>query len=262
MGVVKLCDLMHTKYIINSLSLEFKEVMNKCQQGTDTIDLAGCKFGPTCSVMMNDYYKTVDFINSEKPSWNNILQNNIKAARAEYESYEKLPIPASKPVKELLQWIKDVPTGSYEPVMGYSNVAQRALLVLLILARPDIELDIAKYATDVFEFVRDAWATSAKKHDKYWVLYSPDIVSMDLSSENIHDDSGAIISTSNFLKSHVVLPYEFGTERIVTFASQPDDEWKGVIDKCVRYIAQHDKKKEPTRKKGKTVRDFILTRRL
>ena len=75
-NVVVLSEAMQTRYIINALNGRFEKIMNSCVANGCTVDLVGCKFGPSCAAMLHDYFGKVNIINSREKELNAILENN------------------------------------------------------------------------------------------------------------------------------------------------------------------------------------------
>ena len=259
MGIVMLYEKLGTKYPIDTIDLLFTKVMNECVEAGDTVDLAYCRFGPKCSLILNDFYGKLNIINSELPEWDIILQNNALAMTTVYEEYEPLKLFITSDFPALINWIKSLPAGKYKPVIDLTNIKHRAVLTILIMARPDIELDIRNTSSDIFTFVRDAWVNGAKPHDSYWILRAPDIELLTAQGDMFVDAVGATYSKDTLLRDYTVLPAEFGNSQIITFTSPIDSEWEPVLLKCINTLKEHTKN---TRKiKGKTVRDFVTVRR-
>ena len=137
-----------------------------------------------------------------------------------------------------IELTKTLPTGKYKPVLNHSNLRDRATMVLLILARPDCEFDIREYASDIFDFVRDVWVTNAGHHEKYYELHAPDVAVVTVDDNNYYaDEFYTPHKEESYINNKQVLPFEFGNSQIVKLdGSGVPDEWKPVIEKCLKIL--------------------------
>lgn len=260
MGTIMLYEKLGTRYPIDTINLRLTRTLQECVVNGDVVDLAQCRFGPKCAQVLNEFYDKLKFVNTELPEWDIILQNNMEAATVVYDEYEPLKLFITDDIPALINWIKSVPVGKYRPEVNLTDIRYRAVLTLLIMARPDIELDIRRTATDIFDFVRDAWVNSSKPHDAYWILRAPDIELLNLTNGVFVDSIGVTYDRDVLMRDYKVLPAEFGNSQIITFASKVSDEWTPLLDKCVSILtAQSNTRKGKVR--GKVVSNFVAVRK-
>lgn len=260
MSTVLLHELMGTKYIIYHLNGVLQETLNKCVINHDTVDLAYCRFAPLCAQMLTQYYDKLDIINTEKPDWNAILENNINATRNKPNDLNPLDIDKNMSLQDALVWIQNIPAGEYTPTCSLTNIRQRAILILLIMARPDITFDLRNYISDIYDFVHDAWANNAKPHDSYWLIQPPDLEAISRNGDVYVDTVGHTYTLDVLMRAFKILPTDFGNTQIINFKTPVDSEWTDVINKCCHLLASVDtsgKKK----KRGKTVMNYVTLRR-
>lgn len=260
MSTVMLYEKLGTRYPIDTIDLLLSRTLRECVDNGDVVDLAQCRFGPKCAQVLNEFYDKLQFINTELPEWDIILQNNMEATTTVYEEYEPIKLLVTDDIPALINWIKTVPVGKYRPEINLTDIRYRAVLTLLIMARPDIEFDIRRTATDIFDFVRDAWVNSAKEHDTYWILRAPDIELLKLQNGVFTDSIGMTYNRDILMRDYKVLPAEFGNAQIITFTSKVSDEWMPVLDKCIRILTTSNSKKKG-RVRGKVVRNFVAVRK-
>jgi hypothetical protein len=252
---------MGTRFMINSLNLRLTRILEECKENGNTLDLNGCRFGPTCATLLSRYYSTVDLCNSESVYLDGILKNNCLAARATYDEYESLDLRNASELNTYLRLAEELPAGAcYKPDMALSDPWSRATLILLIMTRPDIEFDIRSCGADVFEFVRDAWLSSAEHHEMYYERVGVDITVRQVTSDGLYgDEYSGFKNERDFIHERKVLPYEFGNSQIIKLSKDDrvSDEWLPVVQKCLDLF-QHTA--EAQRVPGKTVKDFLTFR--
>ena len=252
---------MGTRYIIQSLTKRFTECLEMCKVNGYTVDLNGCRLSPDCASIMYGYYESVDFCNSENEDLDKILKSNCEAARQVLEEYPTLDITGVKDLDKVIELAQTLPNGAkYKPMLKLSDIKSKASLVLLIMMRPDIEFDIRECAADVFSFVREIWISSATAHDTYQELIAPNITTREKTSNGTFgSNSYGFFKEYHFIRCRQVLPIEFGNSQIIKLGDKegPDEEWLGVINKCIDIL---EVPKETKRIAGKTVKDFLTFR--
>lgn len=258
MAVVKLSELMGTRYIINTLRLQFSNAIETAIANGSTVDLSGCRFGPDCASDLRKYYDKVDFINTEDSMLNAMLQNNCSASRQVLPDYTELDLTKVDGLNTYLTLVNTIPENAQiVPKLALSDIKARATLILLIMSRPDVDFDINHCATDIFDFVRDMWIIKAQHHESYYELVAPNICVRNQNAEGLYGhDSYGFMPERSFVTMKQVLPTEFGNAQIIKLdASQKvSDEWYGVVDKAISCL---EKEKEKVRMHGKTVKDFL-----
>lgn len=261
MGVVLLRELMGTRYMIQSLTQRFTNCLEKCRQEGNAVDLNGCRFGPDCASIMYRYYPILDFCNSEDEYLDSILKGNCEAARQQPVDYEEIDLTRANDLNVFMSLVGTIPNGARLcPKVSLSSICSKATLVMLIMARPDVEFDIRSCAADIFEFVRDLWLTSAEHHDEYWELITPNTTVRAVNGDGLYGDrSYGFMKERDFIRARTVLPIDFGNSQIIKLdeGQRVSDEWIGVVEKCVNVF---DTAKTSRRIPGKTVKDFLTFR--
>ncbi len=259
--VVPLSSVMGTRYIINSLTQRFTNCMIDAEKNGYTVDVAGCRFGPDCVAIMFRYYKTVDFCNSEDEYLDSVLKNNCATARQQLETYPTLDLRNATEIGIFLNLANELSRGSKVcPQVNLADIRSKAVLVMLIMARPDIEWDIRSCAVDIFGFVRDLWISNAEHHGMYQELIAPDITVRTENENGLYGDrSYGFFKEREFIRSRQVLPIEFGNSQIIVLDenTRVPDEWIDVVEKCVNVF---NAAKQVKRVPGKTVKDFLTFR--
>lgn len=260
-GIVLLREMMQTRFMIQSLTGRFTDCLERCKANGDTVDLNGCRLGPDCANIMYRYYPTVDFCNSEDDYLDSVLKSNCEAARQTPEEYEELDLTGANDLDIFMTLVNSLPTGAkYNPKVSLSNVCNKAVLILLIMSRPDVEFDIRSCAADIFEFVRDLWVSSAEHHDEYWELIAPNITVRSVNENGLYGNQDyGFMKERDFIRARKVLPIEFGNSQIIKLdaGQRVSDEWYAVVEKCLNVF---DTANQTKRIPGKTVKDFLTFR--
>lgn len=260
-NVIKLVDIMNTKYMIQSLDGRLGLCLEDVLKSGATLDLDGAKFGPDCVRVLSKYYGLIPMINSTDERLDCILRENYEAYAQKIEPYDPLDLEDIDNLDKVVELINSLPKDvKYQPKFRLSNIQSKAALVLLIMARPDLEFDIRECGSDIFDFVRDLWLTSCEPHDAYLELVPPNI---NLVNRNEHNRFGHIsygfMLEEDFIKLKKVLPIEFGNSQIITLGEKPvPEEWKDVVAKCIDCL---EAPKVVERVKGKTLKEFLTIRK-
>jgi hypothetical protein len=261
MAVVLLRELMNTRYMIQSLTQRFENCLEQCKRNGDTVDLSGCRLGPECANKMRAYYATLDFCNTEDEYLDAMLKNNCEAARQILDSYEVLNLEKVNSLDTFFDLVKTIPQNAkLEPKISFTNVRSKVTLIMLIMARPDIEFDIRKCAADIFDFVREFWISSSEHHEQYSELVAPDITTRAVNEKGLYGDmSYGFTDEYKFIRQRKVLPIEFGNSQIIVLDKnqQVSEEWRGTVEKCLNMFKTS---KKQNRIPGKTVKDFLTFR--
>lgn len=259
MGTILLKEALGTKYVINALSGALRSILTQAQVNGDVVDLADCKLGPDCAVLLNSYYQTLDMVNSTDSRLDALLKSNIQRSRFEPEEYAQLEMRGVRSINVFMELVKTIPSGAkVKPIVSLSQLLDKVTLVLLIMSRPDVEFDIRGCASDIFDYVRDAWISTAEPHNAYYELIAPDVVL------RYPDEDGYFGSQeygfqreSSFIRNRTVLPYEFGNEKIVSMdGTGVKPEWQLVVEKCLDAFDTSYTEKAP----GKVLRNLLTFR--
>lgn len=259
MSTVMLHEMVGTKYMTYHINKLFSDALEECVRRGDTVDLAYCRLSPTCAMILESFYDKLDIINTEIADWDTILKHNIDAVRNKPEPYPLLDIKSDMSIQDLLAWIRTIPVGEYTPNCSITNIRQRAVLVLIIMARPDITFDLRNCLSDVYDFVHDAWANNAKPHDEYWIIQPPDVERVVKVGDVYVDSIGKTYDYGTLFRTQSILPTDFGNSQIINFTTPVDSEWQDVVQKCLKLLSSTSVKAKA--KRGKTVRNFVTLRK-
>lgn len=260
MEILKLCELLNTKYIINGLNGILDTTLSNYVGKQVCIDLAYCRFGPESAVILNKYYKSVDFINTEDEKLNELLQHNINTCRNIPDEYELLVIKNTDSINKFHELFNDLPKNSkYKVECGLGSMKDKAILIMLVLARPDIEFDIRQCASDIYDFIRDVWISSAEQHDEYYELLAPHTVLVKKNKDGLFGDiSYGYLKEYNYIRDRKVIPTDFGNSQIIKLdGSGVVEEWKPVVEKCLKVFEVSESTKKTA---GKVVKNFLTLR--
>lgn len=260
MQTLLLSEVMGTKYIINALDKLFRDTLTKYKGSDVVLDLAHCRLGPDCSIIMREFYDSVQFCNSEDPKLDALLKNNNLYYTEQIEEWETLTVRGVESLDFYFDLARTLPTGGqYKIDCSLDQAMDKAIVVLLIMTRPDINFDIRQCCADIFDFVRDAWLSSNGTHEKYQELKAPNIIIRDVD-ENKNVDLGfeGSIKEEYFVRQRICLPIEFGSAQIIKLDSDEgvDDEWYGVADKCISIFESSEVVSMP----GKVLRNLLTFR--
>lgn len=260
MAVIKMAEALGTKYIINALTGAQVAFLD-AQVGTgNIIDLAGCKMGPDSVAALRRYYATIDFQNSDDEYLDFILKSNCARDREVLEEYEHLNLVNVRSLDYFLELVNSLPQGSkYMPDVNITQILDKVTLILLIMARPDIEFDIRSCASDIYDYIRDVWLTSAESHDKYYELIPPDTVVRERREDGTFGCGWyGYQREAMFIRNRVVLPWEFGNTYIIKLdaSQQVSKEWRPVVEKCLDAFNQPYAMRKP----GKVLRNLLTFR--
>ena len=232
---------MNTKYLINALVGSFRELLAKAKAEGLVIDMAGCKVGPEVAREMRFSYKDVDYINSENSELNDLLKHNCEVSRIVYEEYEEVDVDNIDTIEDLMVFLSrtDLPSKVKFKTKSNSNKPMGAI-ALLIMSRPDLDVDTFGIAVSLFDLVRKYWIPNAKDHDKYYKI-----------------DSGNIIVCDKVEASDIYLPYEFGNTKLFSLDGSIaiDNEWQEVVEGLIMLFRNKSK-----RHKGKTLLNYVTFR--
>lgn len=260
MGIIYLRDVMETRYIINALAMRFRRCMDDAIANGNTVDLAGCRFGPDCANMLNEYYDKVPMQNSEEPECDAIIKNNIEYKTGAIEEYEPLVIDHVDGADVFLDLYNNLPQGGqYKVECSLIDIKCRATLVLLIMTRSDLELDIRQCASDVYDFVRNTWLGVAEHHDKYYELLAPNTVIREMTEDGYFGDrSYGYQKEQTFIRNRIVLPFEFGNTQLVNLgqSEQMQNEWQYTAEMCLKVLQPVTNE----RRSGKVLRNLLTFR--
>lgn len=255
---VSLSERMGTRYMINSLNMRFITTMNALVDEGVEVDLAGCRFGPECASLLRKYYGSIWMCNSEDKDLDILLKSNCEFARSSLEPYEVLDLTDVCDINGYIRLVNELPKNSkYSVKLDLTSIVNRAVLVLLILTRPDIMFDLTECSDDVFDYVREIWVSSAKHHEEYIECVAPYCVRRKQNEDGFYGDAiNGYVREEYFVRHNKVLPVEFGNSQIVVLDKNVgvDEEWHPVVEKCLKAF---EKTKSAERTPGKVLINFL-----
>lgn len=232
MGVIKLAEVMGTRYIIDDfarkVTLEIeKQITN---DSNVVIDLARCKFGPKSAEVINNSFGKVKFINSTDAELNKLCEENHRIASVGFEEYPILEVPKEFYHDELKEWIVGTPTGKYTIKLDLSNYSQELATVLFIMTRPDCELDITNCIYDIFNIIKTH--VDFDGVEDVLLLEAPYCRKCKLSEVA--------------MSSNIYIPYDIGTKRLLSFTDNVSvpKRYMDVIRYCAENLYEKFKKEE------------------
>ncbi|MBQ2885909.1 MAG: hypothetical protein IJE43_19460 [Alphaproteobacteria bacterium] len=229
----KLKELLGTKYVYNDYVLDLTRILDNVKE----IDLADCKFGPNAVEVLRKYYGRVLFVNSTDPNLNQILLHNNGIKVADTRELESLSLDFNS-VDELLALLKSLDSkGAYQIKQSSISQPKRiATITLMTLLMPSITLDIGLDVKDVFSFARTEWLKTNKHHDEYWLVSGTSLLKVKVENNTVRLLDGSLMKESNFVKNHMAMPVEFGTEVLIK-----DEEFNLIFTKCLQVLdARHE----------------------
>jgi hypothetical protein len=224
--IIRLRDLLKTRYVISTHQAGLDAALTSFLGKGVTVDLCECKLSPECAGVIRRFYGRVKFIDSANEHQNAYLEHNAKAVNENAEVREHIPI--GKDIVSLMQYIKDMKEDVVYDVKHWddSPVGMQAFVILVMLARPEIKIDVMKKAKSVFETIRQHWVYGAYEHDSYLELvgagygkgiigsYSA-MVKRDVVNGEVYVPGDGKMPVDIYLHTYYAIPYEFGTECLV-----------------------------------------------
>ena len=179
---VLLKNVIGTSYMIDAISLLFKNTLDSLVNSTEAVDLSGTRFGPRCAAILCDYYDKIKFINTEDPALNELLEHNNKVAENPPEEWEDLNIEDICDV-DYLERIKNIPTGKYNIKLDKTHRIHSVLVVLILLSRPDLSLDLSECSALVSDLINNNInIQDFEDEDKCYIVEPPNIMLVDKAS--------------------------------------------------------------------------------
>lgn len=169
--MVLLSEAIGTKYIINKINKRLKNTLNTLIG--EEVDLAGCRFGPECADIIRDYYDKIAFRNTESKELDEALIYNRNLILNPEEEWETLDF--DKAVSKD-NWDKDIlaiPTGKYLIKVDRTDIIQECLLILMIMARPDISYDLSDCMADIMQIVSSRVNINDFEEDDIYIVKTP-----------------------------------------------------------------------------------------
>jgi len=233
---------MNTKYLINSLASEFRNVLSKEKE----LDLAYCKFGPMCERLLVDAYKTHLFINSENASLDSVLKLNC--ARVKGRKDVEFEFLQTKFDNEecLIEYVKYLDRHKLYRLQEGCNVKQASGIVIIIsMLLPGVCIDVRHNLSEIVKTVRRDWLPVSRQHKSYWMVSGMALVEIPVVAGSVTLLDGTELTEDNFVRLYEVIPSEFGRERLVD-CDEFKDVWLTAIQSTKDIVS-----------KRKTMLDYV-----
>lgn len=227
MGVFKLCEVMNTRYLCDWHTQELFKVLT--QHEGDTIDLAKCYFTPLAVRIIDKFYRTIDFINSENAELNGILQHNKKVRAVIDSKIYSRPIPSKfSGISEIAEFISTLEDGV---ILNMTQTVHNPTIIyhiasIIQIVKPQIYIDLGSDAAAYFENVRTYWLSRARAATAYWEVKGTAIIVKKVEKKKVFDDIRGFITEEEYRSKNIVLPYKFGTQILTK-----DKEFGGLIER-------------------------------
>lgn len=143
-----LTDILGTRYAYSALSMYINKKLTEIPDG-ETIDVTRVKFGPGAFAIVINHMQRLNFINSGDKELDKTLKEIQAAERDNRDPNVELPVINS--YEDIVAFVKNIPEGLkyYKFKVDVSVKAQHAIIAL-VLARPDLEIDISNRYIETF----------------------------------------------------------------------------------------------------------------
>lgn len=242
---MKLIEELKTKYAINTLSGELSEILAKAQDGEE-IDIAGIKFGPKCSELINRQCSRLNFVNTEDAKLNEILLYNKSVFENPEPEYTEINmfnvmkklnpdvmsetmISTANDIKVLYKMLESGKCYSLECPIGYSENKRSAITIILMAlceGKKDVSFYVWKYVKFLFMMVRSSWNMANVSHDEYYYLDDSSGLNI-VHKENglFYDCYGRGYDERTFITNNQVIPVHIPYNK-------EDKEFGGIIKRA------------------------------
>lgn len=177
--MVLLREVIGTRYIINKINKRLRLTLDTLVE--QEVDLNGCRFGPDCVSILEKYYDKIIFRNTEDPALDKLLQDNRHHILNPDEEWPTLDFAQVVKKETWYEDIPKVPKGKYLIKIDTGDVVQECLLILMIMARPDIEYDLSNCMADIMGMVSKRVNIDDFDEDKVYITKSPYVILVDKS---------------------------------------------------------------------------------
>ena len=199
--MVLLSEAIGTKYIINKIDKRLRVTLEGLVG--QEVDLNGCRFGPECADILKTFYDKITFRNTESKELDDLLKYNRDLILNPEEEWEVLDFDKVVTKDNWFNDIPKIPTGKYLIKIDRSDIIQECLLILTIMARPDIEYDLSECMADITSIVSKNVDINEFNEDKVFVTKAPYIELVDKSEIDRY--------------SVGVIPACFGRDKMIAF---------------------------------------------
>lgn len=217
--IKKLNELLGTKYIYGPIIGKLEDVLEQAVANNYTLDLYQCRFlSPHAVNKLNQYYGSVDMINTESKELNKVLEHNCKAARIQRDlkAVERLKFK-QVPKSEFKNLINNFDSSKryYIDKEDFDDAYTKMFAALIMLLKPETEIDAGPFLSDIFNIIRQTWLTSRGYHKAYWeVVNGSALIQRNVDCGRVFVPMEGKINESDFVISHCVLPIEFSIQSL------------------------------------------------
>ena len=236
-----------TKYLTESQSLDFSVFLEGIPEG-DTLDLQRVKLSPSVEETIRNNSLKYIFIDSFDNKRDEILKYNREClvTRATMQVPDILKIKPNINLEEALELVRSIPAGSsirLDSIQSAQSAKAKATCWLLLLLRPDLNIDVFKSLGFIYEFVREPLMERIQHHPRYLELIDnmTGFRYIDVDSEGyLGSTFEGKLPEFEYIKTHRCLPAELGTQ-VLGGTKLPDGsysgEWGLVLQKCFQTLA-------------------------
>lgn len=143
-----LTEILDTKYVYSAMAGRLDKALQNIPDG-ETIDVNRVKFGPSAFTIIIQHMLRLNFVNSGDKKLDKILRDMQEAERNDREVNVELPEINS--YEDIVTFVKNIPAGlKYYKFKFDTAVKAQHAIIALILARPDLEIDITNRYLETF----------------------------------------------------------------------------------------------------------------
>lgn len=181
--------------------------------GVIEIDLADAHFVPdTMRIVIDNVAKGVIIFDSKNVYRDDIINENRRRQKLVYET---TPLPSIKAITELPNYISELSTGVIYsiPAINRLNVA---LVTLITIFRPEIQLDLGVHYEKVFTYVANNIILEDNLWDEYNYIIGQTFYTQRFKDDQIYVLGEGYIDYEQFRRNFTIVPSCFGKECLST----------------------------------------------
>lgn len=254
-----------TTYFSNDILKLFEEYKNHYIETGEkvTVDISKCKFNPENHYSLIKYCDYVDFIDSENPIIDSILQHNKNVSKMRQLIGDNIiqieNIPHELDPKEILTYLNKLDPKkiyrlkSFNELNGRSPDVSILIAILISCLHPEIQIDLTEQTSNYFRIFKKFWTYSeCIKRDSYNLQWQNNIIKItaikvDNEGNNIFYVPGTGEIREDILnKSYNVIPFDFGTKTLQEL--REDLELKDIFEDAAKELTRIASKKERKKK--------------
>lgn len=215
------------------------------RDGNITIDLSGAHFSRDTEPILRNAVSRygVHFVNTDDEDMNNLLEEN---RRRLWQTYRTTPIPLPEHREDINQQFMSKIIKSSEGIVWTVNPKNAdmsySLLALLIMAKPDIDVDLGEgHYHRFFEYVFKNAGVSRMYNERRYVYTIVDslcfadvtvtVNSRGNEERTVNVVGDGIMTVQHFVGKYMALPAEFGVDYILQ-----KSPWRDFARKCHQDI--------------------------